>query len=381
MAKKKNKTRKNNKPDRAHGENLKTEEAMSGFSNFSREEYADDIVFLLRTSPESLRGSDSATAFVIQTAMSTYDMAEEPEFADIVHEPLYCSKSVMEATKALGVNIETFRILPESLAGSIRFQIAEEAARRVITDELRQEIMERLNRYRLRKKRNGEKMEAGKAAAMMLLLKDKDSEAIWPKIGLIHGIVNNSASVGNDLVKTFNELVEPSDGGHHEKVLEKLKDEPQLLEYLNQEIARNYEEGHQALLSGELKFGIFTREEIDRATRVFVETMDAQKGETEQEGDSDPVPSGFSEQGQRMIAEGLAAIVEDVVTPERIAQTAALIKEKTGEGNRGAAWHFFIRDIKSRFEKGSALEDVKMFFVTALYGEASTAGIAKSEDG
>ena len=49
--------------------------------------------------------------------------------------------------------------------------------------------MERLNRYRLRKKRNGDKKEAGKAAAMMLLLKDRDSEAIWPKIGLIHGIV------------------------------------------------------------------------------------------------------------------------------------------------------------------------------------------------
>ena len=57
MAKKKNKTRKNNKPDRAHGENLKTEEAMSGFSNFSREEYADDIVFLLRSSPRISEGT------------------------------------------------------------------------------------------------------------------------------------------------------------------------------------------------------------------------------------------------------------------------------------------------------------------------------------
>ncbi len=378
MAKKKNKTRKKDNPDRALGENLKAEEAISGFSNFSREEYADDIVFLLRTSPESLRGPDTATAFVVQTAISSYDMVEEPEFADIVHEPLFCSKSLMDATKALGVNIETFRILPESLAGSIRFQIAEEAARRVLTDELRQEIMERLNRYRLRKKRNGEKMEAGKAAAMMLLLKDRDSEAIWSKIGLIHGIVNNSASVGSELIATLGELAEQSDGGQREKVLAKLKDDPKLVEYLNQGAVRNYEEGHKALLSGELNFGIFTREEIDRATGVFEKAMEAQGGDSEQNGG--PVQPGFSEESQKIVADGLAAIVEEVVTPERIAQTADLIKQKADEWGKQASWHFFIREIKSKFEKGPAPDDVKVFFATALYGEASTAGIPESKE-
>ena len=123
---------------------------------------------------------------------------------------------------------------------------------------------------------------------------------------------------------------------------------------------------------------LFTREEIDRATRVFVEAMKAQGGDSEQDGVS--VQSVFSEEGKKMVAEGLALIVEDVVTPERIEQTAELIKEKADEWNKHATWHFFIREIRSKFEKGPTFDDVKYFFATALYGEASTAGIPESQE-
>ena len=74
------------------------------------------------------------------------------------------------------------------------------------------------------------------------------------------------------------------------------------------------------------------------------------------------------------------AIVEEAVTPERIAQTADLIKQKADEWGRQAKWHFFIREIKSKFETGHAPDDVKVFFATALYGEASTAGTPESQE-
>jgi hypothetical protein len=157
----------------------------------------EDLVFFFRSIPDAMRSPQRATEALVKAVLPTEKIAMEPEFVDIVGDPISCASIYSESLSKMDVNWKSFADLPPQLAASIRSQIMEETVRHFLTEPLRFEILEGLSRYRLRKKRSNEKMEAGIAAALQLVLKDEKNNLIWPKIGLLHGIIRNSITHGH----------------------------------------------------------------------------------------------------------------------------------------------------------------------------------------
>ncbi len=371
MSAKRKKAKKKNKPLQRVEEQKTDFPSSPEFSNFSREEFADDIVFLLRSSSENLRGPEAAADFVVKTVLPTSDMAAEPEFAKIVHEPSFCAKTIDEVVGGMGINWETFGNLPKPIAESVRVQISEEALKRVLDDKFRDKILDGLNAYRLRKKRKNDKMEAGKAAAIMLILKEKKNEAVWPKIGLLHEILHNCVAVGHEIMNSVNDIKEGKVGGLNEKMMSRIKEDDNLRKFLLNEVNKNIVEGSNALLDGRLKLDLFTSEEIDRASEILVEAYKA--GVDPESGNEGSVVPKYTEEGQQIVVSGLGGIIDEAITPERIRDARKKVEEiLKGEGE-GAKWGMFLVSVKSKLEKESELENLKSFFIRALYGEAATA--------
>ncbi len=346
-------------------------EFQAEYSNFSREEFSDDIVFLLRSDPESLRGPDAAANFVVKTVLPTSEMATEPEFENIVHEPSLCVKTLHEVAQGMGINWETFANLPKPIMESVRMQISEETLKRVLDDRFREKILDGLDEYRLRKKRKNDRMEAGKAAAMMLILKEKKNEEVWPKIGLLHEILHNCVAIGQEIMDSVKGLKEGKVNGINEKVLSRIKDDDQLRQFLLGEVNRRIVDGNNALLDGRLKLDWFTREEIDRASEILVEAFKTGV-DPESKNEGSLVPK-YTEEGQEMVTSGLGAIIDDVVTPERIEDARKKVEEKLKGDGEGGNWGMFLVSVKSKLEKEPEPEKLKGLFIRALYGETATA--------
>ncbi len=194
--KKKKKPKNQNKSAQNHNILINDLESPIEPLDDSQGELTEDLVFFFRSFPDAMRSPQRATEALVKAVLPTEKISMEPEFGDIVGDPISCASIYSESLSKMDVNWKSFADLPPQLAASIRSQIMEETVRHFLTDSLRFEIIDGLNRYRLRKKRSGDRLEAAIAAGVQLILKDEKNNPIWPKIGLLHGIIRNSITRG-----------------------------------------------------------------------------------------------------------------------------------------------------------------------------------------
>lgn len=375
--KKKKKSKKQNKtaPNR-HIQKTGLESSTQPLSDLQGE-ITEDIVYFFRSFPDAMRSPQMATETLIKAVLPTEKIAMEPEFDDIIGDPISCTLIYAETISKMDVNWETFGNLPPQLAASIRLQVLEETIRQFLTESLRLEILDGLNLYRLRKKRSGEKMEAGIAAALQLVLKDEKNNPIWPKIGLLLGIAHNSISLGLEIKDSFNEILNEnkdlliSDNQKRYEILKKAcskKDaDPRLINFFNRQSKRIYDEGINAVLEGKLCFGFLTTDELNKVSDHIVRSTGFLA--TEKLRDANVFLSGLTEKKQKELIAGMEFFINEIFTPEKIKQMHEKLNSILKDPGDFKRWESFIFMIRNPLGHEDVLENQKSFFICIALGE------------
>jgi hypothetical protein len=340
-------------------------------------EITEDIVHYLRSFPDAMRSPQIATEAMIKAVLPTDKIAMEPEFDDIFGDPISCVSIYVETISKMEVNWKSFGDLPPQLASSIRDQVLEETVRQFLTESLRLEILDGLNQFRLRKKRFGENTEAGIAAVLQLVLKDEKNQPIWPKIGLLHGIVHNSITLGLELKDSYNELLDENKDLlvlDNQKKYDILKEKfsnidanPRLINFFNRQTKRIYDEGTDALFQGKLRFGFLTTEELNKVIEYMVKSIGF--SDKEHLRHSNAFLSGLTEKNQKKFISGMGIFINETFTPERIEQMIQKLNSILKDPGDLISYVPFILMIRNALQIDDKLESRNIFLVSITLGE------------
>ncbi|MFN8455934.1 MAG: hypothetical protein U0401_14920 [Anaerolineae bacterium] len=161
-----------------------------------RQELAEDMAPSLAT-----KGASSAEENLFWLVVDSGELADEAEFNDIFTDPLLTLPAYISVAEGMGFpSPDDLFSLPQEEQEDKKAEILEEVVRRLLDDELRQNLIEALDRLRLRWKKAGKQAQVAKAAAVQLMLSSRKNEKIWPVIGLVQRIVVRSVEVGFELV-------------------------------------------------------------------------------------------------------------------------------------------------------------------------------------
>jgi hypothetical protein len=239
------------------------------------------------------------------------------------------------------------------------------------------EILDGLNQFRLRKKRSGENIEAGIAAALQLVLKDEKNHPIWPKIGLLHGIVHNSITLGLELKDSYNELLNENkellvlDNQKKYDILKEkfsnLEANPRLINFFNRHTKRIYDEGADALFQGKLCFGFLTTEELNKVIEYMVKSMGF--SDKEDLRDSNAFLSGLTEKNQKKFISDMEIFIHETFTPERIEQMIQKLNSILKDPGDLISYLPFIIIIRNALQLDDKLENRNIFLISITLGE------------
>jgi hypothetical protein len=383
--KKKKKSKNQHKPaqDRYIQKN-KTEPPV-GPLNDLQSEITEDIVYFFRSFPDAMRSPQIATESLIKAVLPTDKIAMEPEFDDIFGDPISCTSIYSEVISKMEVNWKSFGDLPPQLAASIRRQIMEETIRQFVTESLRYEILDGLDRYRLRKRDSGDKMEASIAAALQLVLKDEKNNLIWPKIGLLHGIIHNSITLGLDIKNSYIEILgETKEDTHQNKDLLLLDDQkrddillkasskidkiPRLKKFINHQTEKIYDKGINAVLEGKLFFGFLTMDELNKVSEHLVKSMGLSN--KEQLRNAKTFLDRLTEKKQKELISGMENFIHEIFTPEKIQKMHQKLNSILKAPGDLKHWELFIFMLRNALMHENIMKSRKnLFFICIILGE------------
>ncbi len=366
--------------------------AFSESQHLSDEELIKDILYLLRASPESLKSPQKATETLVNAALPSVEISGEPEFEKVTGNPFRCKSIFSEVIESMDVNWESFEELPRPVADSIHTQILEQIIPRFFTTSLRFETIEGLKKYRLRKKRAGEKMDTAVAAALELILKNEENEALWPKIGLLQGIVQNSLNLADDFDATMMEALDEReiqeikslDLPQEEKqaailnvIFSKVKDKPEVREGFVQLIIDGFEEGRKAILQGKLNLGLLTIDELNKVSEVIIKAI-GPVGE-DQLTDVEAFFAELDENKKTQLISALDIFTQETFTPEKLKQITRKLDAVEKEAEDIGQWMVFIMMLRNILIQENILEKQKTLLHEIIFGElASFKGNAPS---
>jgi len=350
-----------------------------------RQELVEDMAPLLAIA-ETGAGSEEENLFFLLA--DSADLGEEPEFQAIFAEPLITLPTYISVAEKLGFpSPDDLFNLPEEEQDEKKAEIIEETTRRLLTDELRQEILAALNGLRLRWKKEGQRPEAARAAGLQLILGDRKSKGLWSTIGLVQAIVLRSLEAGFELVGVtvdeeseeadedrplsdlYKRLNEPEVTGKLEEAIKKV---PGLEDYLDKQLDKIWEEGDEALFRGELNLGLFTAEELEAGAKIFNQVMRTQAEDEEAAGST-------QEQTQKLFTQLNAYLVE-LFTPERLEQLRARLQTILAEGEYPGRYFSYVKMMTEAMAEESAAENERPFLFKALLGELQTTSIDEADD-
>jgi len=357
-----------------------------------RQELVEDMAPLMAM-VETGVGSEEENLFWL--LLDSGDLAEEPEFKEIFSEPLVTLPTYISVAESLGVATpDMLDELPEEEQEDKKAEILEETVRRLLNDELRREIIEAVDRLRLRWKKAGKRAEAARVAALQLTLSDRKSTAAWPMIGLVQAIVLRSLGAGFELVGVTldDEEVDDTDDdeslaalykklndpGMGEKLERAIKKVPGLQSYLEKQVDKIWDEGETAIFTGELYLELFSDEELEAGAEIFKAVM------TEKATDENAAPEGpteaFIPQRSQNLFTQLDLYLVERFTPERLEQLRTRLRTILDEAGYAAKYFSFIKMLADAMADEEAAENERGFLLKALLGEIRAVSVAEDED-
>jgi len=357
-----------------------------------QQELVDDmlpLLPLLKDGPPSPADMEQ----IMLTILDSADLAEEPEFEEIIIDPMLSTETFVEVGQELGIDPEKLGELSDEEREEKQVEILERTAQRLLTKDMRRQIMDGLNNLRLRLKQSGGKRKKiAKVAALQSFLSGEESDKLWPAIGLVQALIDRSLSSGfelhvataevmGDLDVTGDEtplslsqkLEQSSLTGIAGSLLEKV---PGMKGFLEKQVDKMWDDGVHAVYAGELYLELFTEEEIQEGFAIFRDVMGVgETGDDTQESQSPRV----TEESGRQLVKRVDEYLTNLFTPERLEQLRVRIDEIAGEASFPKKWAPFILTLREYMADENAAEYEKPFLIQAFVGEIRTVGLKLSE--
>jgi len=356
------------------------------------DEVIADMLPLLQASGDASSLSASDIDELMMGVLDSEDMANEPELEGIIIDPMLCVDTFVEIGQEMGIDPEALAESPEEEREEIQMQMLEETMRRLLTEELRQEILEGVNALRLRLKQSSKREEAAKVAVLQSFLSEEEGNEIWSTIGLVQAIVQRSLVAGFELLELSIEAMEPEGVDEEEfSLLERLGQSslvqkadallsriPGMRWFLEKQADKIWEEGMEAIHAGELCLGLYTLEELEGGVGIFAEVIGHVRdtGMASEETSAPKEP----EELQKALILGLNDYVAELFTPQRLDQLRGRLNIVLREVAHEKKWLSFILMLIECMEDEDAAKNERGFLISALLGEIKAAARATVED-
>jgi hypothetical protein len=346
------------------------------------DEVFEDMLALFPTITGASASPGPAIEEFMTVLLDSGDMADEPELEEIFVHPMLCANTFAEVAEELGIHPDALDELSTEEREDAYLTILEGTAQRLLTDELRQEILNGLNDLRLRLKRSGEREEAAKAAALQSFMGEYVGNELWPTTGLVQAIFYRSTQIGFALIEASTEVMEtfdPDEGGPllldevaRSKIAQKtdalIKEVPGLGGFLEKQADKIWEEGVEAVFKGKLYLELFSPEELEGAAEIFETTF----GRFDPDDTTDTPEPVVPRVPEEAVVTGISQLddyVEKLFTPERLDQLRARLDAVLKDPAFAGKWKPFLLQLAESMKHEDAIEYEKPFLVQALLGE------------
>ncbi len=359
-----------------------------------RAEVFEDMLPLFTEIGDPTAPSTSTAEQLIVALLDTDHFADEPEFEEIIIDPVLCLNTFSEVIREFDIEPGSLDELPDEEREDTQMTVREEIIRRLLTDELRQDIINGLNDLRLRLKRSGEREEVAKAAALQSFLGGDTGSDIWPMMGLVQAIFARSLAIGFELMETAMEVVETADPDESDvplteklarssvtqKAAELLERVPGLSGFLNKHADKVWEEGIDAVFAGELYLELFSLEELETGFKIFGATFGRYDIVEETDTPEPLTPEVPSEDVETVIFQ-LDDYITELFTPERLDQLRARLDAVLKDPAYAGKWSSFLYLLAENMADEDAVEYEMQFLIQALIGEMAFVAAEFQEDG
>jgi hypothetical protein len=322
---------------------------------------------------------------VIETLVASSDLADEPEFEDIIVDPMLCTATFIKAAEEMGYDPDSLLEVSEEEREDAHLGILEETVRRLLTDDLRQQIRADLDRLRLRLKEAGEQEEAAKAAMLLSFLDEDSSDEMWAMVGLVQAIFHRSVFIGFEMAESAIEAVEAQDSDEDpgtllnrlaqsrlgQKAESLLKRVPGLHKYLAKQADTTWDEGLQAIFEGDLYLELYSEEELYAGLGLFRQALGDAIEEARSEGR--PAADVPEDKAQDFVLQ-VDRYITDLFTLERLDQARARLDAVLRARALENKWFPFLMMLKQYMDDPDAAENERHFFATAFLGELKHVG-------
>jgi hypothetical protein len=362
-------------------------------SKHAQDEVFEDMLPLFPLVDDPAASPADGVEGLMMTLLASDHLIEEPEFDEIIIDPMRCVDVFIEVGQELGIEPEALGQLPEEEREDTQMNMLEMTTQRLLTDELRQDILNALSNLRQRLKRAGKREKAAQAAALQSFLGEGGSSELWPMIGLVRAIVQRSLAAGFELYEASMEVLEAGDldesdtpltlserlaqSSVAQKANTLLQKVPGLSGYLEKQADSIWQEGVDAVFEGDLYLGIFTSEDLE-AGLVILQTT--REGDIAQEAAAqDPATRAKKEEQGKALVSRIDAYLTELFTPARLDQLRNRLNTILDSSDYERRWVAFIMMLVEYMADEEAVENEKGFLISAFFGEMRAVGAAMEE--
>jgi len=281
----------------------------------------------------------------------------------------------------MGFSPEEFELLPAEEREDAQLVMLEKSLRQLLTAELCEDILKRLNDLRLRLKQAGKKKETAKVAALQSYLREDKSRKSWPMIGLVQAIFQRSLRVGFEMMEASIDVSEPDAGegkdlslidrlkkpGPGKKIKNLLKKTPGLHEYLENEADKVWKKGMDSILAADLHLGIYSPEELEAGIEMIAAASGFDSGNAMLA--ADPSAWEFAGDKAKTLVAGLDDFITKLFTRARLGQLREKMNTLVKDPQHKGKWFPFILLLKEHLADKKAVEYEKKFLIYAFFGE------------
>jgi hypothetical protein len=327
---------------------------------------------------------------LLEPVFMSDELVDEPEFDGIYFHPNQSVYTFIDIAEERGLDLGEFGNLPEEERSDVHLDMLAEMISRLLTEELGQEVVHALERLRQRARREGREKLVAQAATILTFLSEAPVDSrLWTSVGLVRGLAQRSLNAGFDVASTVGQMEEAGEipdwmpglapdadefaktpaAKKVEAVLERY---PGLDEFMAEENERLWEEGIEALFTGELYLELFTDEELESGFELFENTLGAVDGEV------DSTSPRFLQAAEEF-ASGIQAYLTALFTPERTEELLDVLNELVQEQVLEAYWADFVMMFRDELAQSDP-EQIVTYLSRAYLGELSATEAYDEED-
>ena len=317
---------------------------------------------------------EETLANMMNALMESGTLIVEEEFESLFFPPLESVDVFIQIAQEKGWSPEALKELDGTAVEDVHFDIIQECVPKLLTEEMKQEILQALQDCHGRLQKQGKGQKAAQVGIVQFVLSEKEmNEVAWQMTALVHSLVRRSVAAGFSLMETtgLGERELPLldkilDAAATEDVTKKveglLKRVPGLRGYMEKQTDEVWDEGAEAVYMGKLYLGLFAEEEVEGVAGLVDQYLKPAIAE-------DPEGGNVQEMMPRFIEELDAYISQIFSKPERLGQIRHRIDTIMREEEVERKWMAFIFLLKGYMADDEALINERPFLHRALMGE------------